>query len=402
MLVLAFAQSLHAHEADEAVRGPSGAELWEMANDWAIGDVLFPNLHLHGVGGWSSEDIGELSGGGHDPQRETFSAQAIEPGISLRTKYLEGFANYLSYQDGEGDWDGELEEAFGKIVNIPGGFEVKGGRYLTRFGALNDKHLHGWDFADAELANTRFLGEDGLMMEGAEVSWTLPLGMEPEWTGILSLGYGKAAEHGGHGAEHGHGGEEEVPHEGEESFLTGDALTARAMARYRLDDFHALTGGFSWAGGDNGFGRTSNVFGIDVGYLWRENGLAPGGRALRWRNEVLWREVGAFSQHDEDEDGVIDETFRGSYREAGFHSHAVYTWNAHVDTALRLAWLEGVDDFGQDGRFRISPAVTWYPDPSRRLALRVQYNFDSPDHGDDGHSLWFQLSLALGSSVEVR
>ena len=397
------------------IEAPAPAETldWERLNDWGIGGVLFPNLHLHGVGGWSTGEIGELSSGGHDPQRETFSAQAIEPGLSLRTKYLEGFANYLFYQDGEGDWDGELEEAFGKIVNIPGGFEIRGGRYLARFGSLNDRHLHAWDFVDAEMANTRFLGEDGLMMEGAELSWTLPLGMEPGLVGILSLGAGNAASHDhahGHGGEgeehedeHGHGEDgEEIPHEGEESFLTDNALTARAMARYRFDDFHALTGGFSWAGGDNGFGRTSNVFGIDLEYLWRENGLEPGGRAFRWRNELLWREVGAFSQHDEDEDGVIDETFRGTYRETGFHSHAVYTWNPHVDTALRLAWLEGVDDFGQDGRFRVSPAVTWYPDASRRLALRMQYNFDSLDHGDDEHSLWFQLSLALGSNEEVR
>lgn len=118
-------------------------ESWERFNDWEIGGVLFPNLHLHGVGGLSSGEVEELAGGAHDPQREELSAQAIEPGVSLRTKCLEGFANYLFFQDGEGDWDGELEEAFGKIIGIPGGFELKGGQYLSRFGALNDRHLHG-------------------------------------------------------------------------------------------------------------------------------------------------------------------------------------------------------------------------------------------------------------------
>ncbi len=116
--------------------------------------MLFPNLHLHGVGGFTTGDAEELASGGHDPQREAFSAQAIEPGVSLRTKYVEGFANYLGFQDAEGEWDGEWEEAFGKIVNIPGGFELKGGQYLSRFGALNDKHLHAWDFVTATPART--------------------------------------------------------------------------------------------------------------------------------------------------------------------------------------------------------------------------------------------------------
>ncbi len=390
----------------------SAADAWERFNDWSIGGVLFPNLHLHGVGGSSSGEVGELSSGSHDPQRETFSAQAIEPGLSLRTKHVEGFANYLFFQDGEGDWDGEPEEAFGKIVSIPGGFEIKGGRYLARFGALNDRHLHAWDFVDSEMANSRFLGDDGLLMEGAEVSWTLPLGMEPGFTGILSFGFGNAVSHDhahghghgdeGHEHEHEHDEEEEIPHEGEESYLSDSVVTARAMARYRFDDFHALTGGVSWTGGDNGFGRGTSVFGIDLEYLWRENGIEPGGRAFRWRNELLWREVGAFSQHDEDDDGVIDETFRGTYREAGLHTHAIYTWNDHFDSALRLAWVEGIDDFGQDGRFRISPSVTWYPDSGRRIGLRTQYNFDAVKGADDGHSLWFQVNIALGSTGEVR
>jgi hypothetical protein len=382
----------------------SSPDAWERFNDWSIGDVLFPNLHLHGAGGFSSGDPAELGSGGHDPKRETFSAQAVEPGLSLRTKYLEGFANYLLFQDEDGDWDGELEEAFGKIVNIPGGFELKGGQYLSHFGTLNDKHLHAWDFVDSETVLSRFLGDDGLMLQGAEVSWTLPLGMDPALVSIASFGFGNARAHDHeeeHEHEHEHGGEE-TPHEGEEAALADDVWTARLMARYRFDDFHSITAGASWAGGTNGFGRDTQVFGIDAEYLWRENGLEPGGRAFRWRNEFLWRDVEAFSEHDDNEDGIIDETFRGSYDETGFYSHVIFTWSEKLDTGLRLGWVEGVDDFGQDERFRVSPSVTWWFDNGRRIGLRTQYNFDSIGSHDDEHSLWFQLNIALGSTEEVR
>jgi hypothetical protein len=400
-------------------------DAWERFNDWNIGDVLFPNLHIHGVGGFSTGDPQELATGGHDPQRTSFSAQALEPGLSLRTEYLEGFANYLWFQDGNGDWDGELEEAFGKIVNIPGGFELKGGQFLSRFGALNDKHLHAWDFVDSEAVLSRFLGDDGLLLKGAEMSWTLPLGRDPAFVSVASIGFGNARSHDhghGHGGGHGHDDHDDhddhdehdedhghdddhddhALHEGEESSLRDDVWTARLMGRYRFTDFHSITAGTSWAGGTNGFGRNTRVVGIDAEYLWRERGLEAGGRAFRWRNELLWRRAGAHSEHDDNDDGIIDETFHDTYEEWGFYTHSIFTWNERLDTGLRLGWVGGVDEFGQDERFRISPVVSWWFDDSRRIGLRAQYNYDSISSRDDEHSLWLQFNIALGSNEEIR
>ncbi|HSP43849.1 MAG TPA: hypothetical protein VLO11_13325 [Luteolibacter sp.] len=392
----------------------SSPDAWERFNDWSIGDVLFPNLHLHGVGGFTSGDAAELATGGHDPRREAFSAQAIEPGLSLRTEYLEGFANYLWFQDAEGDWDGELEEAFGKITNIPGGLELRGGQYLSRFGTLNDKHIHAWDFIDSEIVSSRFLGEDGLILQGGELGWMPSFASGPTFTAMLTLGFGNARAHEhdhGHGEEdhdeeedenhdedhaHGHGG---GLFDGEESALEDDIWTARAMGRYRFSDFRSVTAGLSWAGGKNGFGRDTNVVGLDAEYLWRENGLERGGRAFRWRNELLWREAEAYDVHMEDDGPEIHE---GTYREWGFYSHAIYTWHERLDTGLRLGWVEGVEDFGQSERFRVSPVVSWWFDDARRVGLRAQYNYDAIASREDEHSLWLQFNVALGSNVEVR
>jgi hypothetical protein len=62
----------------------------------------------------------------------------------------------------------------------------------------------------------------------------------------------------------------------------------------------------------------------------------------------------------------------------------------------------GVDEFGQDERFRISPVVSWWFDDSRRIGLRAQYNYDSISSRDDEHSLWLQFNIALGSNEEIR
>ncbi len=385
------------------------AEDWTKFNDWSIADTLYPSLSLHGTGGFSTGDPADLATGAHDPQRESFSAQAIEPSLGLRTEYLQAFATGLFYQDGEGDWDGELEEAYAKLTNLPGGFELKGGQFLADFGALNATHLHAWDFIDSELANSRFLGHDGLQLQGAELLWNLPLNMEPGFSATASLSFGNATSHDHDHAGHDHADhdddddhdheDEETPHDADNAFLNDNIVTARIAGNYHYSDFHSLTGGLSWTGGENGFGRDTHVVGADLTYLWRENGLEPGGRAFRWRNELLYRDVDAFSQHDEDDDGLIDETFRGSYHELGFHSHAIYSWNPHIDTALRIAWVEGVDDFGQNERVRVSPALTWWIDPDQRLSLRTQYNYDSIKGSDDEHTLWFQLNLTLGSHL---
>lgn len=410
LLPLALALSASAGSPATPAAEPSptqpAPDAWTAFNAWDIGTLLSPSLHLHGIGGASStHHPADLATGGHDPSREAFSAQAIEPSLSLHSQYLEGFANHIFYQDAGGTWQNEWEEAFAKLVNLPGGLELKGGRYLPRLGALNDKHLHAWDFADAELANTTFLGEHGLLLEGAELSWTLPLNREPYLTTIASLGFGNTPAS-GHDHEHDEHGDE-APHEGALATPSEDILTARLVARQRFDDFHSLTAGLSFTTGTNGFSRDTHIAGIDAEYLWRENGIEPGGRAFRLRGELLWRDVEAYSEHDEDDDGIInpskgDEIFSGTHSETGAYAHAIYTWNTHLDTALRLGWTDGTSEFGQSGRFRISPAITWWLDNERRVGLRTQYNFDHLSGSNDEHALWFQLNIALGSTREVR
>jgi hypothetical protein len=370
----------------------AGPDAWEHFNDWNINDVLFGTLHLQGVGGFSSTDPDDLALGEHDPKRQSFSAQAIEPSLSLRTPFFEAYANYLWFQDDHGDWDGELEELFGKIL-LPGGFEIKGGQFLSRFGIVNNRHSHAWDFVDAEMTISRFLGEEGLMLRGVEASWELPFQFAPGLTNVATLGYGKARSH-DHG--HGHALPPGVLFDEEEAYLAEKILTARWMSRYAISDFHTIAAGVSYAGGDNEFDRSTHVYGVDFAYQWRENGLESGGRAFRLSNELVWRRVSAF------EEGVFpDPDESGRYTEFGFYTTGTYTWNNHLDTSLRFSWLEGVDELGLEERFRISPALTWWVDGDRRVGLRTQYNYDRIE-GESEHTVWFQLNIALGSRVEVR
>ncbi len=55
---------------------------------------------------------------------------------------------------GEGDIG--VEEAFFRTTSLPAGFSIKGGRFFSGFGYLNEIHAHAWDFVDQPLVYQAF------------------------------------------------------------------------------------------------------------------------------------------------------------------------------------------------------------------------------------------------------
>ncbi|HSJ01029.1 MAG TPA: hypothetical protein VK956_01195, partial [Verrucomicrobium sp.] len=273
---------------------------WLTGEGVNLGGFLFPHVHFHSVyGGTTADNVEHLGAGHHDPQRDGWTIQGFEFGTSLRAgEYVEGFGTYHLYYDRETEeWDGEFEEWFGKIKNLPGGLELRGGRYLSRFGLANSVHLHGWDYVDTQLVNGRFLGDDGLYTIGGELSWTLPT----PWTSFLSVSVGVAPEH-DHDHE-GHEHAEEALFEAEGALFTDTFVVANWTNQWNYNDFHQFRYGVSGAWGDNEFERTSQIYGVHFEYLWRQNGLESGGSYFRWRTEAMYRRFGAVSGgHDHEEE----------------------------------------------------------------------------------------------------
>jgi hypothetical protein len=67
----------------------------------------------------------------------------------------------------------EVEEAFFQTLALGRGFTLKGGRFLSGIGYLNEIHQHAWDFQDAPLAYKAFLG-GRLNDDGVQVRWVAP------------------------------------------------------------------------------------------------------------------------------------------------------------------------------------------------------------------------------------
>lgn len=67
----------------------------------------------------------------------------------------------------------EVEEAFFQTLALGHGFTLKGGRFLSGIGYLNEIHQHAWDFQDAPLAYKAFLG-GRLNDDAVQLRWIAP------------------------------------------------------------------------------------------------------------------------------------------------------------------------------------------------------------------------------------
>ncbi len=350
-------------------------------------NFLTPSVHITSGFGVSSTEIGSLGTHGHDPNRH-FSLQGVDAGLSLRAHdYLQGFVNVNTFLDEEGELDAEWEEGFLKAENLPGGFEVRAGRYYNRLGLQNNVHLHGWKFVDSNFITTRFLGDDGLITEGGEVSWKLPV----EFTSVISASYGRvpAEAH----------AEEEAPGPDEvdgENALFDSAFTARWLNRFGPDDFHQHQIGLNFANGENRFGETTSLYGLDYVYQWRENGLERGGRSFTFESEVLYRDAEYVSE---------DATVFGDADEVGAYLSGTYGFDENWSIGARYDYIQGLGDplLESEERSRYSLALT------RAVALpkdmsghvRLQYNLDDIEAAELEHSVFLQLQLSWGEG-EVR
>jgi len=66
-----------------------------------------------------------------------------------------------------------IEEAYFRTTSLPSGFSVKGGRFFSGIGYLNEVHGHAWDFADQPLVYQAFMGNQ-LAQDGVQVKWLAP------------------------------------------------------------------------------------------------------------------------------------------------------------------------------------------------------------------------------------
>ena len=69
-----------------------------------------------------------------------------------------------------------MENAFFQSLGLGNGLSLKGGRFFSGIGYMNEQHAHAWDFIDAPLAYKAFLGGQ-LGDDGLQLKWLAPTDM---------------------------------------------------------------------------------------------------------------------------------------------------------------------------------------------------------------------------------
>jgi hypothetical protein len=299
----------------------------------------------------------------------------------------------------------EVEEAFFRTTALPAGFTVKGGRFFSGFGYLNEVHAHAWDFADQPLVyQVLFGGQRG--QDGLQAKWIAPTDL------FLELG-----------AETGNG--DAFPGTREEgNGLNGTTLFAHVGGDLGVNASWRLGG--SWidldaqdrayadvdAGGDpvvNAFTGRSETWVADAVLKW-----APGGnsalRYLKLQGEYMHRREHGDLAFDL-EDAALSDSYRST--QSGWYLQGVYQFRPRWRAGIRYDALDsGTADIGlvtsgalTAGDFpalltgdpaRTTLMLDW--NPSEFTRLRLQYAWDEArDDGDTDRQLVLQYLYGIGA-----
>jgi hypothetical protein len=173
----------------------------------------------------------------------------------------------------------DVEEAFFRTLALPAGLSLKGGRFFSGFGYLNEFHAHAWDFVDQPLVYQAFFGGQRAQ-DGLQLKWVAPTEF------FLELG-----------AETGNG--------------------------------EAFPGTRRGANGLNGATLFAHA-GSDIG------------ESATWRAGVSWVDLRAEERAWEDADALgndVENAFTGSSRT--WIADATYKWSWPGDTLRRSLKLQG-------------------------------------------------------------
>ncbi|MBM4137576.1 MAG: hypothetical protein FJ241_12215 [Nitrospira sp.] len=329
-------------------------------------------LHEHGEGSHSH---------GHGTFEKGFNLRSAELTIFAPVDpYFNLYATIPFTEDGS-----EVEEAYFVTTSLPAGLQIKGGKFKSGFGRFNAFHPHAWDFVDAPLPYTAFLGGEGLIEKGVQFTYLPPL---PVYT---LLGFEILQ------------GENEVLY-GEEAKSGPHAYAGFAKMSLDFGEYNTILWGISVTGGETKtesieheteFSGDSVLYGAELTYKWKPSK----DRSLILQSEYLLRhQTGDFEYL---EDSTVDSLKRtqdglylqGLYQIDRWRIGARYDVLSIFKDTYKLAGEE--EDFG-DNPYRLTGSLEFNPTEFSRL--RLQYTYDkSAGNGKENNELFLQLILGIGA-----
>ena len=396
-------------------------EVFELNVGESSGSSIFgidfdPVVHLNLTGLLESDTpVSDLATNEHDPSRD----YQIHP-IELHTNYgftdqIKGAVHITALEGMDKGWEMELEQV--KLTyDVNDSLSITGGQFLNRFGFQNEHCVHGWDFVNQHLQNSRFLNEGELIARGISLDYT----PNSRWSFNVSAGKARVHEHDhhGHGGHHDdhegedhddHGDEHHDDHEGEDHDDHGDEhgdhhmeaeginisdVIGSADVRYYLDADQTTMISGSLAVGENEFGTNTWVYGVGLQKLWgghdHGNGQEFCAGSIKLKAEALGRSA-EVKHEDGDSDDVSDW---------GFYTSIFYGLDEMTTISARHGYVSELEELELEDRNRTSLAFS--RNLSDNVLARFQYDYNRSDSMESEHALWLQFKIAIGGSVDCH
>jgi uncharacterized coiled-coil protein SlyX len=329
-------------------------------------------LENRGIPGYTTEGITNRKGFNLD-SAELFLFAPVDPYFNL-------YATIPVTEDGA-----EVEEAYFLTTSLPYGFQLKGGKFKSGFGRINSQHPHAWDFADIPLPYRAFMGGEGIIEKGMQITYlpTLPfytlLGIEV-LQGDNDVLFGPDAKSGPH------------------------AYTAYAKASFDIGDNSTILFGPSVITGktktdsisqDTEFSGDSTIYDLEFTYKWKPSKQ----QSLTVQSEYLYR-----TQHGDLEDTVAVTTKSLKRAQDGLYVQGIYQierWRlgARYDVLDLFkddyTLAEANTDFGGKP-WRATGMLEFNPTEFSRL--RLQYNHDKSARDEKtNNEMLLQLIFGIGA-----
>ncbi len=277
----------------------------------------------------------------------------------------------------------EVEEAFFRTLALHNGFTVKGGRFFSGLGYLNEIHAHAWDFADQPLVYQAFFGGQ-FTQDGVQVKWLAPTDLFMEFGAEIGNGH---AFPGTRRNRNGPNAKTLFAHVGGD---IGDSISWRSGLSWNDTDADARTYNDTDAFGNavtNAFTGNSRTWIADATMKWAPHGDSTQ-QQLKFQAEYMRR--------TEDGDLAFDNVGTnqtGIYRshQSGWYVQGVYQFRPRWRAGVRYDSLDsGAPRIGlvdenlltresfpaliSASPERVSVMLDWSPSEFSRL--RTQYSWD--------------------------
>ena len=304
----------------------------------------------------------------------------------------------LAIAEHDGSTVVELEEAFFETLALGSGFSVRGGRFYSGIGYLNQQHEHAWDFQDAPLIYRGLFGNQ-YFDDGLRLTYIMPTDLYIELGSEVFAGgkYPAGGQHSGAGSWTAFvnlGGDIGVSH----SWQTG-------ISYWSADDIERQYGGHDHGGVGEvpSFAGDSNIVGLNAIYKWAPNG--------NYREQNVKLQFEYFNRDEEGDlimlnsDPVEASTLNS--RQDGWYAQVIWQFVRTWSVGLRYDMVDS-DNTGSDEAVldeaglvshghipkRASLMAQWVPSEYSRI--RLQYNRDDSYQVSD-NQVFLQYTFSMGA-----